>query len=178
VERNETAAAIEQYEKVVAKNPSASIYTMLGILQDAQSNLAEAEKHYRRALEISPDTPIAANNLAWLIAENHGNLDEALQLATSSVSLNPNVSGYYDTLGWVYMKKGLYSPAIEQLRKAIALEERSGKTATGYRVRLAMALASAGDKASARREAENSLRNSTALTQQEMSDAKRVLATL
>jgi len=179
VARNETAAAIDQYRKVVEKSPSAAVYTLLGILEDSRSNLAEAEKNYRRALELQPETPIAANNLAWLIAENQGNLDEALQLATLSVSRNQTVAGFYDTLGWVYLKKGLYLPAVEQLRKAVALDEKSGAGASaGYRVRLGIALASAGDKVSARKEVETSLRFPEALSQKEVNDAKRVLATL
>ena len=61
-------------------------------------------------------------------------------------------------------KKGLYSPAVEQFKKAVALDEaqaqKTGKGVTpGYRVRLAQALASAGDRASAKREAETSLQN-------------------
>ena len=74
--------AIAQYQKIVEKKPSAPIYTLLGMLEDARGNMAEAEKDYRKALEITPETAIAANNLAWLLAENQGNLDEALQLAT------------------------------------------------------------------------------------------------
>ncbi len=179
VARNETAAAIEQYRTIVEKNPTAPIFTLLGILEDSRSNPAEAERCYRRALELSPDSPIAANNLAWLIAENQGNLDEALQLASASVNRNPDVAGFYDTLGYVYLKKGLYLPAVEQLRKAVVMDEKAGnKAASGYRVRLAMALASAGDKSGARREAEASLRDQTALSQQEANDAKRVLESL
>ena len=179
VGRNETAAAIAQYQKVVEQGPSASILTLLGILEDSRNNPAVAESHYRRALEMAPDSPIAANNLAWLITENQGNLDEALQLATASVSKYQNVAGFYDTLGWVYLKKGLYSPAAEQLRRAIALDEKAGGTAAaGYRVRLGMALASAGDKAGARRQVEASLRNLNMLSQQEVVDAKHMLATL
>jgi len=141
--------------------------------------VAEAERSYRRALELSPNSPIAANNLAWLIAENQGNLDEALQLASASVNRNPEVAGFYDTLGYVYLKKGLYLPAVEQLRKAVVMDEKSGnKAASGYRVRLAMALASAGDKAGARREAEASLRNQAALSMSEANDAKLVLESL
>lgn len=179
VGRNETATAIEQYQKVVEQSPSAPILTLLGILEDSRNNPAVAEGHYRRALEMEPDSPIAANNLAWLITENQGNLDEALQLATASVSKNQNVAGFYDTLGWVYLKKGLYSPAAEQLRRAIALDEKTGgSAAAGYRVRLGMALASAGDKAGARREVEASLRNVALLSHQEVVDAKQMLATL
>ena len=179
VARNETDAAIGQYRKVVERSPSAPVYTLLGILEDARSNPAEAEANYRQALELQPETPIAANNLAWLIAENQGNLDEALQLATAAVSRNQTVAGFYDTLGWVYFKKGLYSAAVKQFRKAVALEEKSGRgSSAAYRVRLGTALASAGDKVSARREVETSLRTPGELSQREMNDARRVLATL
>lgn len=179
--QNRTDEAIAQYQKVVEKRPTAQIYTMLGILEDGRGKTAEAEKDYRKALELAPETSIAANNLAWLIAENQGNLDEALQLATAAVSKNQTVADFYDTLGSVYLKKGLYSPAVEQLKKAVALDEanaqRSGTVTTpGYRVRLGMALAKAGDKASARREAETSLRSINALNQREISDAKSILA--
>lgn len=175
--------AIAQYRTAITKRPAAQLYTMLGILEDAKGNTPEAEKSYRRALELAPQTPIAANNLAWLIAENQGNLDEALQLASAAVGKNPGVAGFYDTLGWVYLKKGLPLPAVEQLRKAIALDEsdtsRNGAAPNpGYRVRLGIALAKAGDKMQARREVETSLRNMSELTQKELTDAKNVLATL
>ena len=154
VSQNRTDEAIEQYQKVIAKKPAAQVYTMLGILEDARGNVIEAENDYRKALEIAPEMPIAANNLAWLIAENQGNLDEALRLATGAVAKNQSVAVFYDTLGWVYLKKGLTRPAVEQLKKAVALEEANAKrngTAPnpGYRMRLGMALAKAGDKTSA-----------------------------
>ena len=157
VAQNRTVEAITQYQKVVDKKPAAQIYTLLGILENSRGKTAEAENDYRKALEIAPETAIAANNLAWLIAENEGNLDEALQLATVAVSRNQTVAGFYDTLGLVYLKKELYSPAVEQFKKAVALDEsnmqKTGAAATpGFRVRLGMALAMAGDKVSARRE--------------------------
>ena len=123
------------------------------MLEDARGNSAEAEKDYRKALEITPETAIAANNLAWLLAENQGNLDEALQLAQVTANKNQTVAGYFDTLGWVYYKKGLYSPAVEQFKKAVALDEtqaqKTGKGINpGYRARLGMAIQSAGERAS------------------------------
>ena len=183
VTQNRTDEAVSQYQKVIEKKPAAQVYTLLGILEDARGNTAEAEKDYRKALEIAPESAIAANNLAWLIAENQGNLDEALQLATAVVSKNQTTPGYYDTLGWVYLKKGLALPAVEQLRKAVALEEANTEktgaaTNPGYRVRLGIALAKAGDKASARREIETSMKNSDALSQREVSQAKSALASL
>ncbi len=183
VARNQTGEAIEQYKKVVEKKPSAAVHTLIGMLEESRGNAAEAEKNYRRALEITPESPIAANNLAWLIAANGGNLDEALTLAQTVVSKNQQAAGYYDTLGWVYFKKELYSPAVEQLKKAVALDEaeanRSGSGAnSAYRLRLGMALASAGDKPSARKEVEISLQNGRSLSEKEMQDAKNLLASL
>lgn len=64
IKKNQTAAAIGQYQKLVEKMPSASVYTLLGMIQESADNLPEAEKNYRKALELAPETPIASNNLA------------------------------------------------------------------------------------------------------------------
>ena len=67
---------------------------------------------------------IAANNLAWIYAVyQKGNIDEAVRLAQGVVQQAPNVAGFVDTLGWIYYKKGLYGAAVEQLQKAVSLDE-------------------------------------------------------
>jgi Flp pilus assembly protein TadD len=162
--QNRADEAIAQYRKVVEKRPAAQVYTMLGILADGLGRSAEAEQQYRKALEIAPGTPIAANNLAWLLVENNGNLDEALQLATSAVSKNQMSAGYHDTLGQVYLKKGLFSPAVEQFKKAVTLDEANGQrkgngTTSGYRNRLGIAMAAAANKTGDRGYSDLSTRN-------------------
>lgn len=147
--RNELDKAIAQFSQIIAKRPTASVHTMLGILEDARSNTAVAEEHYRKALSLDPDSAIAANNLAWMIAENQGNLDEALQLATASIAKGPDVAVYYDTLGWVYYRKGLYSSAAKQMRRAIELDEISGRKADpAFRERLGIILAATTERSS------------------------------
>src|SRR5215213_1665011 len=87
IQKNQTDPAIEQYKKALEMKPSAALFTIIGMLEEARNNASEAEKNYRRALEIAPETPIAANNLAWLIADGgQGNLDEALRLAQAAVN--------------------------------------------------------------------------------------------
>ena len=179
MKRNQLNQAVEQYKRSIEKKPSASVYALLGILEDTRGNAAAAEQNYRKSLEIDPKMPIAANNLAWLIAEKQGNLDEALKLAQTAVDRNQNVAGYYDTLGWVYHKKGLHLPAVEQLRKAVALDDaEAGNSEPAYRLRLGIALASSGDKDSARREVAVSLQNGSRLTRREVQEAKNLLAGL
>ena len=58
--QNRTDEAAAQYKKVIEKKPAAQAYTMLGILEEARGNGAEAENDYRKALEIAPETAIAA----------------------------------------------------------------------------------------------------------------------
>lgn len=182
--RNQIDQAVAQYNIVVEKKPSATVYTLLGMLEEARDNSASAEKNYRKALEIEADAPVAANNLAWFIAaDNQGNLDEALQLAQKTVNKYPNVPGYRDTLGWIYYKKQLYSPAIEHLKKAVALDESAANRTNinlnpAYRMRLGTALAAAGDKFSARRELEISLQKADGLNQKDTRDARNLLASL
>lgn len=183
IERNQTDSAIEQYKKVIEKKPSSAVYTLIGILEDARQDFDEAEKNYRKALELTPEAPIPANNLAWNIAANdRGNLDEALTLAQTCVNKNPS-AGFYDTLGWVYFKKGLYSPAVEQMKKAVSMDEAdAARTGTvpnpGYRLRLGMALASTGDKPNARKEVETALSREKDLSDREKQDARNLLAAL
>ncbi len=181
VSQNRTDEAISQYQMAIRMRPTAQVYTLLGMLEDSRGRFDEAETAYRKALEASPDLSIAANNLAWLIAERQGNLDEALQFATAAVSKNPAFPGFHDTLGWVYLQKGLTSPAIEKFKRAIALYEaatRKNGTApnAGYRVRLGMALARAGDPSGAKREAQASLRFPEGLSNKERTDAHGLLA--
>lgn len=165
ISRNQRDAALAQYRKVIELKPSASVHTLIGMLEDSRENHDAAEKHYRKALEIEPGAPIAANNLAWMIADlNRGNLDEALKLARDTVDRHRGVAAYYDTLGWVNYKKGFYAQAVESFRQAVALDETDARAANreidpGYRLRLGMALDATGEKDSARREVALALRH-------------------
>ena len=184
IQQNQIANAVEQYKRIVGKKPSAAVYTLLGMLEDAGENFDESEKNYRKALEITPDSVIAANNLAWNIAAyNRGNLDEALRLAQSAVDRNFGNAAFYDTLGLIYFKKGLYSQAVEQAKKAVALDitdsrRRGSPINPAYRLRLGQSLAAAGDKANARQEIEAALQNQKDLNENEMQSAKTLLAGL
>ncbi len=148
--------AIAEYRQVIARRPDdAATYTLIGMLEDSRQNTDAAVENYRKALERDPNSAIAANNLAWAYAvHGKGNLDEAVALAQGVVQRYPEVPGFADTLGWVYYKKGLHGPAVEQLQKVV---EKAGDSA-GYRFHLGMALAGKGDKAAARRELEQALK--------------------
>lgn len=175
--------AIAQYQKIINLRPdNAAPYTLIGILEDQRKNYDAAADNYRKALEKDPNAVIAANNLAWLYAiTGKGNLDEAVRLAQSAVQKYPNVAGFVDTLGWVYYKKNLHAAAVEQLRKAVSLNEAQARAtnsapSAAYHYHLAMALKERGDREESRRELQTAIRLSEKAPFAELEDAKRALA--
>ncbi|MFO7905405.1 MAG: tetratricopeptide repeat protein, partial [Pirellulaceae bacterium] len=66
------------------------------------------------------------NQLAWLIANTEGDLDEALRCSKMSLELRPGQSaGFLDTLGRCYYARGEYEKAVEYQSRAVALEPHS-----------------------------------------------------
>ncbi len=177
--------AIAEYRKIVELKPdNATAYTLIGMLEDARKNYDAAAENYRRALELDQNSAIAANNLAFLYADQgKGNLDEAVRMAQGVVQKNPRIAGFADTLGWVYYKKGLHGAAVEQLQKAVALDEEAAQKSKAapsatYHYHLGMALAARGDKTSAKRELELALKLGEKSPFDEAEQARRSLATL
>jgi tetratricopeptide (TPR) repeat protein len=177
--------AIAQYQKIISLRPdNSSAYTLIGILEDQRKNYDVAADNYRKALEKDPNAVIAANNLAWLYASTgKGNLDEAMRLAQNVVQKNPNIAGFIDTLGWVFYKKNLHTAAVEQLRKAVDLNEAEASRANvapsaAYHYHLGMALKGKGDKDEARRQLEAAIRLAEKAPFAEVDEAKKALASL
>jgi len=80
---------------------------MAAMIVESQKQLPEAKKRYSEILQKNPRASVAANNLAWLFAEEGTNLDEALKLAKIAVEVSPERAEMHDTLGWVYYRKEL-----------------------------------------------------------------------
>jgi tetratricopeptide (TPR) repeat protein len=146
--------AIENYRQILQRSPqSDETYTLIAMLEDGRGNQDAAIENYREALRINPNAQIAANNLAWIIADSgRGNTDEAVTLAQKLVEKHPNEAAYADTLGWVFHKKGQTEMALAQLRRAVSLEEKAalqqGRAPNQtYKNRLGVVLAGAGNRA-------------------------------
>ena len=92
---------------------------MLGTIYDMQKRFDLSEKHYRKALNINSDFTPAANNLAFLLAEQRKNLDEALNLAQKAKEKLNDDPSVMDTLGWIYYKKGLYDSAMSEFKDSL-----------------------------------------------------------
>jgi tetratricopeptide (TPR) repeat protein len=85
----------------------------------ARGDAAAAVKAYESALQRGTLSRIAANNLAWLYAEQGRNLDRALELAQEARAGAPEDPAVLDTLGYVLLQRRQFSDAIPILREAM-----------------------------------------------------------
>ena len=140
--------AKKQFAQFVKLKPrSVAAVTMMGLISYVQGNMDEAQQWWEKALQIDAYAAAAANNLAWLYAEGHGNLEVALQLAMTAKSKYPNLAEVNDTLGWVYYRKDLIGQSMLYLQQSLDMDPNNPV----YQYHFGMALARKGDDAKARR---------------------------
>ena len=148
-------AAMMALEKAREADPNnTAVIQTLALVQDSAERREEAKRTYEEVLRLDPRNGVALNNLAYLLSETGGNLDEALEFAKRAQRLAPNYDEVVDTVGWIYLKKGAPQEAIENFKEAV---ERDPKRAT-FHYHLGLALAQQGDRAAAREEFEAALR--------------------
>jgi tetratricopeptide (TPR) repeat protein len=114
---------------------------------------SEATEVYQNILKVHPNDPTALNNTAYFLCDTGGSLDEALKLAQSAVQKAPDQPSFTDTLGYVYLKRGMRNSAIQTFS---TLVRKYPKYAT-YHYHLGLALYETGDKARAKKELRDAL---------------------
>jgi tetratricopeptide (TPR) repeat protein len=88
--------------------------------------IGAAVKGMREEIEKTPEDATGYNQLAWLLGNTEGDLDEALRLVQKSIELGPDNGAYYDTMGRVYYARGDYPNAVKYQSLAAELEPHSG----------------------------------------------------
>ena len=123
---NETLATYAEATTANPKDPG--LYVLTGIAYEHMHELDKAKAAYQTALQLKPDNPQASNNLAYVLLETNGSVDQALQLAQTARRNMPESSNVADTLGWAFYKKGVYESAIGMFQEAIKLAAKNKET--------------------------------------------------
>src|SRR5207253_6580166 len=95
------------------------VYFLQGSLYEKQKKYPEAEKAFRKALDIQKDDPGVLNYLGFMFADRGTHLDEAESMIQKAVQTDPTNGAYLDSLGWVYYKQNRLDLAEQYLKKAI-----------------------------------------------------------
>jgi tetratricopeptide (TPR) repeat protein len=141
---NHALPLLEKAKELAPKDPAVCV--LLGSTQERLGRKQEAMANYRRSLELQPDNPAVLNNLAFLLTETGGNLDEALKFAQQALAKMRDQPNFSDTLGWVYMKKNMHDSALQIFNNLV----KKNPDNPTFHYHLGVALLSKGDKDKAR----------------------------
>jgi len=109
---NSALASYQRARELAPNNPK--ILAVIAFLQQNSSGQEqEAIINLTKQLALDPQNAIAMNNLAFALADTGSELDRALALAEAAQRKLPNNPGVADTVGWVYVRKGLNDSAIQ-----------------------------------------------------------------
>jgi tetratricopeptide (TPR) repeat protein len=118
--------AIEQYEKIVAKDPKdVESWLTLGRLYRTSRNSVDAEKAYSQALTLDPNNEDALTGLA-IVYSDVGDTKKAIEKLQAVTSKNPNPRTLA-ALATAYEQLHDYRSAAEVLRKAIDLDPENSR---------------------------------------------------
>jgi tetratricopeptide (TPR) repeat protein len=118
--QNALDRAISEFNNALKVDPkSVQAHIILGMIHEMKNDSSTAQLHYREALKVDPEAAVAANNLAWLLADSGSDLKEAATLARVAVRKLPDLPNVTDTMGWIYYKTGAYSSAVDLLMRTV-----------------------------------------------------------
>ncbi len=88
--------ALREYERAATGTTESMALTYQGNIHATRNDASMAERKYRAALKVAPDNVIALNNLAWLLVQEGGALDEAESLIRRALDQNPEPREPYE----------------------------------------------------------------------------------
>ncbi len=117
--------AIKMLIGAVEKFPEhAQLRFFLGSMWDRKGDKKTSVFHMKKVLDIDENHVQALNFLAYTMAEEGKDLDEAERLAFRALDGSPDDGYILDTVGWIKYKKGQYEDAIKYLEAAHKLADK------------------------------------------------------
>jgi tetratricopeptide (TPR) repeat protein len=119
---SEMGKALDAAEKLSQdKADKATILFMRGSMYEREKKYDQAEKMFRQVLETDPSNASALNYLGYMLADQNVRLQEAQDLISRAVHLEPNNYAFLDSLGWVYYRLNRLDEAERQLTRSLQL---------------------------------------------------------
>lgn len=152
--KGDVQQSINSLENARQKEPqNTALMTNLAMLYMTQNRKDLARKYYEMSLKTNPNDAYALNNLAYLISESNGDLNEALTYAERAKQRLPGHPEVNDTLGFIYIKKNLTDNALETYKTLVVQVPQNPI----YHYHYAMALLQKGDRETAKKECQSAL---------------------
>ncbi|HSI45681.1 MAG TPA: tetratricopeptide repeat protein [Methylophilus sp.] len=119
-----TNEAYALLEKAVQKYPeSPELLYDYALNAERVGNFKVMEETLSKVIQMKPDFAAAYNALGYSFADRNIKLIEAKALIEAATKLSPEDHYIMDSLGWVYYRLGDMGHAVEQLRRAYAIQQ-------------------------------------------------------
>jgi hypothetical protein len=113
-------------DAALAENPSSVTLKLSSAeIRAIQQDYAGAEPRYRDVLKMEPENVIALNNLAWILAPRSDASDEAMKCVEKALELSGPSGELLDTRARIFIARGDFERAIEDLRLALDYAQTS-----------------------------------------------------
>jgi protein O-mannosyl-transferase len=120
--KGNTAAAIREFNQVLASEPSnAIVHYTVGVLLAEQGRNSEAAEHFQKVLEIEPDSIQAHNSLGYILA-HQGQYEQAIHHYNEALRIAPDAVELHINLGFVYVSQGKLDLAAAEYNKALKIQ--------------------------------------------------------
>jgi Flp pilus assembly protein TadD len=135
--------AAKALDPLIAKpQPPADATALRAIIADRAGDTKTAEVNYRRTIKLKPNHADAMNNLAYLLLQVGGDMNDAKTFAAKAVELQPANTDFLDTLARVQLKAGDRDGAVATFQRALNVQPNKLEVLVG----LAGTLLAAGER--------------------------------
>jgi Tfp pilus assembly protein PilF len=135
--RRDTAFQFLNQRRLALWNEDPAVGLAFAQSLDRVGDWRDAEKAYSMVIALQPKNVTALNNLAFLLSEHGGDLDDAAMYANRAAAIEPDYPEIADTLGSIYIRRGELDPALRAFESLL-------RTAPEHAEHLALLLASKG----------------------------------
>lgn len=104
------------------------LFFQIGSAYERIQKFDEAEKYFRKCLELKPEYPEALNYLGYMWADRGTNLTEAKELIEKAIKFEPKNAAYLDSMAWVLYKLDNPEAALSWQLQALQYTEEPDPT--------------------------------------------------
>jgi tetratricopeptide (TPR) repeat protein len=141
----EARRSFEEADSVGVLHDGARV--LLGRLYLVEGMNDKAKETYEKVLAKDPNSALAKNDLAFLLASSGGDLARATTLAEEAQKALPDHPAVADTVGFVYLQANRQNAALQQFRYALELaRNQSGPESPIVHYHLGLSLMAEGRK--------------------------------
>lgn len=116
-----TSNALQILDQALATMPDdTALRYARAMVREQQDDLVGMEKDLRTILAADPDNATALNALGYTLADRTTRYQEALELVSRALELQPQEPAILDSMGWVLFRMGRYEESVTYLTRAYA----------------------------------------------------------